>query len=182
MKLRNNQDRTAFYLIPIVGNLRQPESFHIAMQFFLFRIARRCAQRFRSFSSLTSLEEPRINHNDSPQFPLNALVSSLPLAASDLHRLLHLSSTTTHRSATVRPEGKILPQSVIRCDMKFGHYPKEDRHENLCKLITPADSIATLLNIHYLTFLEQSNAKMPITGTLRATVPPFRWPRFRYEV
>lgn len=140
--------------------------------FCLFRIAWRYAQRFRSFSSLTSLEEPPISHNDSPQFPLNALVSSLafPLTASDLRRLLYLSSSTTHRSAT----GKFLPaQSLVRC-MKFCRYPKGDRHENLCKLITPADFIAALLNIHYLTSLEQSNAKMPITATLRATAPPFR--------
>lgn len=32
---------------------------------------------FRSFPSLTSLEEPPINHNDSPQFPLNTRVTSL---------------------------------------------------------------------------------------------------------
>lgn len=61
--------------------------------------------------------------------------------------------------------------------MKFHHYPKEDRHGNLCNTgrFYRGAIEYTLFN------LEQSNAKMPIAGTLRAAVPPFRRPRFRYK-
>lgn len=59
-----------------------------------FELHGRYSPRFRSFPSPTSLEEPPINHNDSPQFPLNTLVSSpspplslfFSLCARDLHR------------------------------------------------------------------------------------------------
>lgn len=145
-------DGVGYFFVPFFAITEgdNGKGFHVTVRVSLFRIAwSRILEAFH-----LRLEEPPINHNDSFQFPLNTLVSYPPpsplspspsldpsLSPSVAYctlaisiGLLHLSSTTAHPPYHLDVRQGKSRRNLLRC-MEFRHYPREDRHENLCKLI-----------------------------------------------